>query len=96
MTKKQVTDIQLIEALKVETLNAILKGQKKMVIQLYKKVESHFIYGNAYIQSIIANIFIIPISQMLEGNYSWGHEYLHQFPSHIKAEYYRQINSSGI
>ena len=96
MTKQQNTDVQEIEDLEIETLNAIFKGQKDKVKKLYGKVEHLFVKGSDYSRSIIANKFIFPLSQLLEMNYSWGREYLNLFPSQLKAEYCRQINSSGI
>ncbi len=96
MTKKQKTDVREIEDLELKTLDAIFKGQKEKVKKLYVKVERLFVKGNDYTRSIIANKFIFPLSQLLEMNYSWGREYLNLFPSQLKAEYCRQINSSGI
>lgn len=96
MTKQQNTDAQEIEDLELETLNAIFKGQKDKVKKLYGKVEHLFVKGSDYTRSLIANKFIFPLSQLLEMNYSWGREYLNLFPAKLKAEYWRQINSSGI
>jgi hypothetical protein len=96
MTKQQNTDAQEIEDLKLETLNAIFKGQKDKVKKLYDKVEILFTKGSDYTRSLIANNFIFPLSTLLEMNYSWGREYLNLFPSQLNAEYCRQINSSGI
>lgn len=96
MTKLQNTHARDIEDLELETLHAIFKGQKEKVKKLYGKAEHLFIKGNNYTKSIIANKFIFPLSQLLEMNYSWGSEYLNLFPQQLKAEYYRQINSSGI
>ncbi|GIL23890.1 MAG: hypothetical protein BroJett042_24030 [Bacteroidota bacterium] len=96
MTNQQITDAQEIEDLEVETLNAILKGEKVKVIKLLGKVEYLFNKSSDYTRSLIANKFIFPLTQLLEMNYSWGCEYLNLFPSQLKAEYRRQINSSGI
>ncbi len=96
MTKQQITDAQEIEDSELETINTILKGQKEKVKKLYGKAEKLYINGSDYTRSIIANIFIFPLSTLLEMNYSWGREYLNLFPSQLKAEYCRQINSSGI
>lgn len=96
MTNQQITHSQEIGDLELETLNAILKGQKEKVKKLYGKVEHQFIKGSDYTRSLIANKFIFPLSQLLEMNYSWGREYLNLLPTQLKAEYCRQINSSGI
>jgi hypothetical protein len=84
------------EALELETLDAIFKGQKEKVKALFSKVEDHFTPGSEYTRSLISNKFIFPLSQLLEMNYSWGREYLNLFPKQLQAEYCRQINSSGL
>lgn len=96
MTKQQNTDAKKIEDLELETLNAIFNGQKKKAKKLYGKAESLFNRGSDYTRSLIANKFILPLSQLLEMNYSWGREYLNLFPRQLKAAHSRQINSSGI
>lgn len=88
--------IQEIKALEKEALQAILERKQKKVIQLYKKVEGIFRKGDNSTKVIISNMFISPISHLLEMNYSWGKEYLQLFPKKLKAEYYRQIYSTGI
>lgn len=89
-------EIRKIEALGSETIQAIFKGQKENVIRLYGKVERMFSKGNSYTRSLVSNKFILPLSQLLEMNYSWGWEYLDLFPVQLKTEYCRQIYSSGI
>jgi hypothetical protein len=96
MTTNQTTDVEKIEDLKIKTLNAIFRGQKDKVQKLYGKVESLYIKGSDLTRILIANKFIFPISQLLEIKYSQGSEFLNGFPSQLKTEYYRQINSSGI
>lgn len=96
MTMKYENQIQEIEQLEAEALQAIFKGQRKSVIDLYEKVEQLFSGGSSYVRSLIINKFISPLSQLLEMNYSWGKEYLDLFPKQLKAEYCRQIYSSGI
>lgn len=94
--KTTQNEVQEIEKLEVETLQAILKGQKEKVIKLFKKVEQKFILGNVYKRSIISSQFIAPLSKLLEMNYSWGKEYLDLFPVQIRTEYRRQLYTSGI
>ncbi len=85
-----------IEDLELETLDAIFTGHQSNVKKLYSRAEQLFINGNEFTRSLIANKFITPLSQLLEMNYSWGRQYLNLFPSHLKAEYCRQIISSGL
>lgn len=96
MTKQEITDLEQIALLKCQTHHAILHGHKGKVKELYQQVERHFINGGDSTRSLIANSFIFPVAQLLEMNYSWGCEYLNLFPVQLKAEYCRQINSSGI
>lgn len=96
MTNQQNINAKEIEDLELETLNAIFKGQKDKVKKLFSKTESLYIKGSEHTRSLIANKFILPLSQLLERNYSWGREYLNLFPKQLKAEYCRQIYSSGI
>ncbi len=95
--KKQLNiEVKDIEDLELETLNAIFSGQREKVKELYKKADEIFQKGSDYTRSIVANKFISPLSQLLEMNYSWGHEYLILFPKELKAEHNRQVYSSGI
>lgn len=89
-------EFQKIQQLKVETLQAIFKGQKKKVVGRLGKAEQLFQKGSDYTRSIISNTFIFPLSQLLEMNYSWGKDYLSLFPKQLKKEHCRQIYSSGI
>lgn len=97
-TMKPRKDIEAneIEALGLETINAIYQGQKSKVEQIYGKVERLLVNGSDLSRSLIADKFVLPISQLLEMNYSWGREYLKLFPDRLRMEYYRQVNASGI
>lgn len=94
--KTQSINAKEIEELELETLDAIFTGHQSKVKTLFGQAEQLFIKGNDFTRSLIANKFITPLSQLLEMNYSWGRQYLNLFPSHLKAEYCRQINSSGM
>jgi len=91
MTKLKNTDAQEMEDIELETLNVIFKGQKDKVKKPYRKAENLSTKGSDFTRSPIANISIFPLSQLLEMNYSWGHEYLKLFSPQLKAEYSRQI-----
>lgn len=96
MNTLQQATVKEIETLETETLNAILKGQKETVKSLFSKAELLFREGSASTRSLVTNKFIFPLSTLMEMNYSWGREYLDLFPKLLKAEYRRQIYSSGI
>jgi len=89
-------ELKEVEVLEIETIQAIFKGQKETVIRLFSKVEELFTKGSEFTRSLIANKFVYPLSQLLEMNYSWGKEYLNLFPHRLKAEYFRQIYSTGV
>lgn len=89
-------EVQKIEILEVETLQAILCGQKEKVAKLFKKTERMFLKGSDYTRTLISTQFIDPLTQLLEMNYSWGKEYLAMFPQQMRKEHQRQIYSSGI
>ncbi|MCC6817070.1 MAG: hypothetical protein IT267_11715 [Saprospiraceae bacterium] len=93
---KQEKEIQEIEILEKEAQEAIFKGKKNKVIQLYQKIETIFSKGDNHTKAIISNTFVLPLTHLLEMNYSWGIDYLQLLPIQLKAEYYRQIYSSGI
>lgn len=96
MKNQKNIEVSEIEVLALETIDAIFQGQIEKVKKLYGKSETLFVKGSDYTRSLISNKFIFPLSQLLEMNYSWGQEYLNLFPARLKAEYCRQINSSGI
>ena len=93
--QNQVND-QTIEEMEQETIHAIFKGEKQKVIVLYRMVEQIWTKGNTYTRTLIANQFILPLSQQLEMHYSRGKEYLNLFPKQLKLEYIRQIHGLGV
>lgn len=93
---EQKDEIRKIEELESETLQAIFQGQRNKVIYLYEKVEQLFSKGSSCTRNLISNRFILPLSQLLEMNYSWGREYINLFPNQLKTEYRKQIYSSGM
>ena len=96
MLETEKNQEQVIDCLELETLDAILKGQKNRVRQLYRRAEKLFVKGSTSTRTLVANKFIFPLSQLLEMNYSWGREYLLLLPKELKSEYRRQIYASGM
>lgn len=94
MKTQEDINVNEIDALGSETLSAIYQGQKDKVILLYAKVESVLMTGSELSRSLIATRFVLPISRLLEMNYSWGKEYLKLFPELLRMEYYRQVNAT--
>ncbi|MCC6540861.1 MAG: hypothetical protein IT225_01435 [Flavobacteriales bacterium] len=96
MNTQQDIKANEIEALGSETLKAIYQGQTDKVVQLYGKVELLLKNGSDLSRSLIATKFVLPISRLLEMNYSWGKEYLKLFPELLRMEHYRQVNATGL
>ena len=85
-----------LEFLTLETLDSIQKGDDEKVTKLFTKVSSIFQRGNTITQNLVANVFICPLTSLLEMNYSWGVRYLKMLPIPLKNEHRQQIYSSGI
>ena len=96
MTTNQKTQYQEMENLEKRTIRAMYKGKEARVLRIYGKVEELFTKGSENTRSIIIVAYLIPISQLLELNFSWGQHYLELLPQHLKVEYCRQINHSGL
>lgn len=85
-----------LELLTLETLNSIQNGDDEKVVKLFEKVSSIFQRGNTFTQNLVANVFICPLTSLLEMNYSWGVRYLKMLPIPLKNEHRQQVYSSGI
>ncbi len=96
MTTKQKTQYQEIGNLEKRTIKAMYKGKKERVLRIYEKVEEMFCKGSENVRSIIIVAYLLPLSQLLEMNFSWGRSYLDLLPPQLKVEYCRQINQSGL
>lgn len=85
-----------LEVLTLNALDSIQNGDDEKVVKLFNKANAIFQKGNAYTQSLVANVFICPLTNLLEMNYSWGVRYLKMLPIPLKNEHRNQIYSSGI
>lgn len=85
-----------LEFLTLETLDSIQNGDDEKVVKLFDKVSLIFQRGNTITQNLIANVFICPLTSLLEMNYSWGVRYLKMLPIPLKKEHLHQIYSSGL
>lgn len=85
-----------LEQLTLETLDCIQNGDDEKVVKLFDKVSSIFQKGNVYTQNLVANVFICPLTSLLEMNYSWGVRYLKMLPLPLKNEHRHQVYASGI
>lgn len=85
-----------LEQLTLETLDSIQNGDDEKVVKLFDKVSSIFQKGNVYTQNLVANVFICPLTSLLEMNYSWGVRYLKMLPIPLKNEHRHQVYASGI
>ncbi len=96
MITDQPTEYKEIENLENRTIKAIFKGRRERVLRIYEKVEQMFITGGESTRSIIVMVYILPLTQHLELNFSWGKPYLDLLPKQLRVEYCRQINQSGL
>lgn len=85
-----------LEKIALEALDSMQNGDDEKVVKLFEKVNSIFKQGNTYTQNLVANVFVCPLTHLLEMNYSWGVKYLKMLPDQLKIEYRQQIYSSGI
>ncbi len=91
----EITAIEL-EQIALEALDSMQNGDDEKVVKLFAKVNFIFKKGNTYTKNLIANVFVSPLTHLLEMNYSWGVKYLKMLPDQLKIEYRQQIYSSGI
>jgi hypothetical protein len=96
MNNQSAVSEQELEQLTLETLDSMQNGNDEKVVKLFDKVNVIFQKGNTYTQNLIANVFISPLTSLLEMNYGWGSTYLKMLPTALKKEYRQQVYSSGI
>ena len=96
MNNSTEVSAQELEQLTLATLDSIQNGDDEKVVKLFDKVSSIFQRGNTYTQNLVANVFICPLTSLLEMNYSWGVRYLKMLPIPFKKEHRHQIYSSGL
>ncbi len=80
----------------LDTLDSMQNGDDEKVVNLLEKVNSIFQKGNTYTKNLVSNLFICPLTILLEMNYSWGGRYLKMLPAQLKVQYRHQIYTSGI
>lgn len=96
MNNRTDVSAEELEQLTLETLDSIQNGDDEKVVKLFDKVSSIFQMGNVYTQNLVANVFICPLTSLLEMNYSWGVRYLKMLPIPLKNEHRHQVYASGI
>ncbi len=85
-----------LEQITLEALDCIQNGDDEKVVKLFSKVNSIYQKGTVYTQNLVANVFICPLTSILEMNYSWGCRYLKMLPIPLKNEHSQHIYTSGI
>lgn len=96
MTTLQLTEMQRIDALEKDTISAINQEDTECIKQLFSEAENMFINGTEFTKSLISNLYILPVTQILEMYFLWGKQYLGLLPKNLKEEYKRQINLTCI
>lgn len=96
MNNQSEVSVNELELITLEALDSIQNGDDEKVVKLFDKVNAIFQRGNAITQNLVLNVFICPLTSLLEMNYSWGVRYLKMLPSSLKNEHRHHIYASGI
>lgn len=85
-----------LEQIAIETYSSMQEGDDEKVVKLLDRVNILFQKGSTVTQNLVANTFILPLTSLLEMNYSWGMRYLKILPLSLKKEHHNQVFASGI
>ncbi|WP_432670999.1 DUF7674 family protein [Flavobacterium sp. SM2513] len=85
-----------LEQIAIETYSSMQEGDDEKVVKLLDRVNLLFQKGTTVTQNLVANSFILPLTSLLEMNYSWGMRYLKILPLYLKKEHHSQVYASGI
>ena len=96
MNNPKEVSAEELEQITLEALDCIQNGDDEKVVKLFSKVNSIYQKGTVYTQNLVANVFICPLTSILEMNYSWGCRYLKMLPIPLKNEHSQHIYTSGI
>jgi len=79
-----------------ETNDFILDNNPARVKQLCYSVGKLFSKTNDLGKTYINNLFILPVTLMIEADFKNRKQFLNLFPMNLKSEYVKQIYHSGI
>ena len=87
---------QELEQIAIETYSFMQEGNDEKVVKLLDRVNLLFQKGSTVTQNLVSNAFILPLTSLLEMNYSWGMRYLKILPLYLKKEHHSQVYASGL
>ena len=96
MKMKQTISLDEVKELKSKVLQNILDNNPVRVKQLCYSVGKLFSKTNDLGKTYINNLFILPVTLMIEADYKNRKQFLNLFPMNLKSEYVKQIYHSGI
>ena len=96
MKMKQTISLDEVKELKCKVLQIILDNNPVRVKQLCYSVGKLFSKTNDLSKTYINNLFILPVTLMIEADFKNRKQFLNLFPMNLKSEYVKQIYHSGI
>lgn len=96
MKMKQTISLDEVKELKSKVLQNILDNNPVRVKQLCYSVGKLFSKTNDLGKTYINNLFILPVTLMIEADFKNRKQFLNLFPMNLKSEYVKQIYHSGI
>lgn len=93
---KQTISLDEVKELKSKVLQNILDNNPVRVKQLCYSVGKLFSKTNDLGKTYINNLFILPVTLMIEADFKNRKQFLNLFPMNLKSEYVKQIYHSGI
>ena len=96
MKMKQTISLDEIKEIKSRVLQNILENNPTRVKKLCYSVGKLFSKTNDLGKTYINNLFILPVTLMIEADYKNRKQFLSLFPMNLKSEYVKQIYHSGI
>ena len=93
---KQTISLDEVKELKSKVLQNILDNNPARVKQLCYSVGNLFSKTNDLGKTYINNLFILPVTLMIEADFKNRKQFLNLFPMNLKSEYVKQIYHSGI
>ena len=96
MKMEQTILLDEVKELKSKVLQNILDNNPVRVKQLCYSVGKLFSKTNDLGKTYINNLFILPVTLMIEADFKNRKQFLNLFPMNLKSEYVKQIYHSGI
>lgn len=96
MKMQQNISLDEIKDLKSSVLQNILENNQTKVKRLCYSVGKLFSKTNTLGKTYISNLFILPVTLMIEADYSNRKHFLKLFPMNLKAEYIKQLYHGGL